>query len=160
MNISFKNVTKEEYKEFFLTQREVGEFDAVVEERLENFVNEYEDDEMPIMGIYGDGILPLGMFVVTEEDACHFFDLEEDEMGEETDITYIDTMCVHSDFRNKGIGKRIIEYVIEQAETNWIHASPNDENARRFFMSVGFDGDNQGHFAENDNWEMFYQKNK
>lgn len=78
----------------------------------------------------------------------------------EKEITYIDTMYVHTNPSSKGIGKRIVERVIEKAETNWIHASPNDENARRFFISVGFDGENIGHFTENDEWEMFYQKNK
>ncbi|MEW9667940.1 GNAT family N-acetyltransferase [Ammoniphilus sp. 3BR4] len=50
----------------------------------------------------------------------------------------IGTIFVHPAFRDKGIGKELVEYVVNQAKTEYVITDPIDAKAEEFFRHCGF----------------------
>ena len=50
----------------------------------------------------------------------------------------IGTIFVHPAFRDKGIGKELVQYVVKRAKTDYVITDPIDDKAQEFFMHCGF----------------------
>ncbi len=54
------------------------------------------------------------------------------------EYTLIGVIYVHPDYRGQGIGTRLVKYIKMKGRTEWIAASPADQQAQRFFQACGF----------------------
>jgi GNAT superfamily N-acetyltransferase len=121
---------------------------------------DYEDDEIDICGFYNEENKLIGLIRFSVENKSFLFDEEadDDDDNDNETITLIGAILVHPAYKNKGIGRKLVDYAIKNAETEWIVADPFDENAGRFFMSLDFGYDEEKIFEKDDDWCLFFQK--
>ncbi|WP_167577752.1 GNAT family N-acetyltransferase [Ammoniphilus sp. YIM 78166] len=83
-----------------------------------------------LYGAFVNGQL-LGMVEYSEEIFCTN---SQDHVKE----LLIGTIFVHPQYRDQGTGKELVNFVLEQANTDYVLTDPIDRRAESFFLQCGF----------------------
>ncbi|RXT15448.1 GNAT family N-acetyltransferase [Ammoniphilus sp. CFH 90114] len=66
----------------------------------------------------------------------------------------IGTIFVHPAFRDQGIGKELVQFVVKQAKTEYVVTDPIDQRAQEFFTHCGFMPNEIFQMDEGGDWMM------
>lgn len=66
----------------------------------------------------------------------------------------IGTIFVHPVYRNQGIGKELVQFVVDLAETEYVITDPIDDKAQEFFTHCGFIPNEIFEMDEGGSWMM------
>lgn len=130
-----KIINQQEFSSFLKSVSELKLYwpDTELISIFKDFVEDREDDEIDVKGYFLDEEL-IGLIRWGNESPDYLFEESDDE----NDIAFIGSLFVHPNYRNKGIGRSLVEHVIKEMEQDVVYTSPIDIAAERFFYEVDF----------------------
>jgi GNAT superfamily N-acetyltransferase len=131
---------------------DLSDFDTALMSSFEGFISGCEDDEIDTYGFYENEQL-VGMIRFNEELMSEIMECEDDEMENDERVTLIGALFVRPDYRRKKMAKQLVEFAVSQAKTSVIVADPYNHTSQQFFLSIGFDFDNE--FDDEDEWMVY-----
>ena len=102
--------------------------------------------EKELESIINDNTKPIFVYVMDEKVVGYVFTIIKEIMGNNllprTEL-YIDDLCVDREYQNKGIGRKLIEYVIEFGKENKIDSITlnvwnGNDSANHLYQELGF----------------------
>jgi GNAT superfamily N-acetyltransferase len=149
-------VTKQQFNIFEskINPSELFFSDKAILEIFHEFIDDYEDDEIDVHGFFDNTGELIGLIRFSEENIDYLF--EDIEHFNLDFITLIGALFVHPTFRRKGIGSKLVDFAISEAETEIIATDPYNIEESNFFNSFGFS--HQNDFGVTDEWILFKRK--
>jgi GNAT superfamily N-acetyltransferase len=150
-DINIRLVTKNDFQKF--RDSLIPFHDSVLDANdhaLLEAMGDFIDEGAPLFGaFYSDRVLGLIRYGV-----------EGFGLGEQVKVkeTLIGTIFVHPQYRDLGIGKKLVRYAVSHASTPHVIADPLDEQAHDFFAHCGFEPNYLYDLEDGGDWLMISKK--